>query len=157
MFNHEPKGYDCPFCPLINGKDYGYNQQKDIIYKNKYTTAFIAPKWWVNNPGSVIVISNKHYENIYDIPDQVIGEIYKTVKKIAIAIKKTYKSDGISTRQHNEPEGNQDVWHFHAHVFPRYTGDNLYQNHSQKRWVTSEEKAIYANKLKSYFMKIKGF
>jgi hypothetical protein len=33
--------------------------------------------------------------------------------------------EGISTRQHNGPAGNQDVWHFHLHVFPRYPNDGL--------------------------------
>jgi len=30
-------------------------------------------------------------------------------------------------RQHNEPAGNQHVWHYHLHVFPRYADDMLYR------------------------------
>lgn len=52
-------------------------------------------------------------------------------------------------RQHNEPDGNQDVWHFHVHVFPRYAGDNLYTNHENKRFVSLAERKVYADRLKA--------
>jgi len=41
-------------------------------------------------------------------------------------MKQAWKCDGVSTRQHNEPAGNQDVWHYHMHVFPRWDNDDLY-------------------------------
>lgn len=151
MFNHTPKDYHCPFCPLVAGIGDGYNQKKDVVYKNKFITAFVSCKWWINNSGHVMVVPNEHFENIYDIPDDILGEVYKAVKQVAIAIRTVYGCDGISTRQHNEPAGNQNVWHFHVHVFPRYTDDKLYQNHDNKRYVESNEKDVYADKLKKYF------
>ena len=54
--------------------------------------------------------------------------------------------DGVSTRQHNEPAGNQDVWHFHQHVFPRYKGDELYR--SEKFRYDDDERSHYANLLR---------
>ena len=41
-------------------------------------------------------------------------------------MKTAFGCPGVSTRQHNEPAGNQDVWHYHVHVFPRWHGDRLY-------------------------------
>ena len=151
MFNHEPKDYVCPFCQLINGQDGEINTTEHIVYQDQNTLAFVSPKWWINNPGNVLVVPRKHVENIYDVSDKVIGDVYKTAKKVAVAIKTTYPADGISTRQHNEPDGNQDVWHFHVHVFPRFKNDNLYQNHEKKEWVGNEQRMIYVNKLKKYF------
>jgi histidine triad (HIT) family protein len=151
MYSHQPKEYDCPFCKLINGSNNQISKQEDIVYQDQYTLAFVSPKWWVNNPGNVIVIPKQHTENIYDISDEQISVVYKTAKKVALAIRVSYPSEGISTRQHNEPVGNQDVWHFHVHVFPRYKDDNLYQNHNNKEWVTEEKRAVYAEKLKKYF------
>jgi histidine triad (HIT) family protein len=97
-----------------------------------------------------MIIPNKHYENIYDIPDDQLAEVYKTAKQIAIAIRNTYDCQGTSTRQHNEPAGNQAVWHLHVHVFPRFDADNLYQNHDDKRFVSAEERLPYAEKLRNY-------
>lgn len=154
-FNHEPEDYLCPFCALLNGHEDEFATLNDIVYQNEHVTAKIAPKWWVDNPGNVLVIPNKHYENIYDIPEDVMTEVYKVVKKIAIAIRSTYGCDGMSTRQHNEPAGNQDVWHFHVHVFPRYKDDNLYLNHADNRFATGEERAPYALRLREYFARSK--
>lgn len=151
MFNHEPENYECPFCELIGGKDGEINTKEHIVYEDKNTLAFVSPKWWINNPGSVLVVPKKHVENIYDISEKDISEVYKTAKKIAIAIRKTYKCTGISTRQHNESDGGQDVWHFHVHVFPRFKNDKLYQNHDKKEWVSNEQRMIYVSKLKNYF------
>lgn len=151
MTTHEPKDYVCPFCEFIGGKETDYNNKQDIVYQNEFTTAFIAPKWWKNNTGHVLVIPNKHFENLYTIPDDQLAEVYKTVKKLAIAIRDSYDCDGTSTRQHNEPAGNQDVWHFHAHVYPRYKNDELYANHYQQGFVDAQARLPYAEKLRAYF------
>ena len=150
MFNHEPPDYICPFCRFFSGVETEYKKQQDIIYRNEHATAIIAPKWWVNNPGHVLVIPNKHYENIYDIPDDELSEVYKVVKRVAIAIRNTYDCEGTSTRQHNEPAGHQDVWHLHVHVYPRYTNDKLYQNHDQAGFVSAPERLQYADKLREF-------
>lgn len=149
-FLHEPADYACPFCEWLEGKETEYKQNDDIVYQDESVTAFIAPKWWVNNPGHVIVIPNHHYENIYSLPDDELTRVYKTVKKTALAIRSSYEGcKGTSTQQHNEPAGNQDVWHLHVHVFPRYPGDQLYQHHDDKRFVTPAERLPYARKLRA--------
>ena len=152
MYNHEPENYTCPLCQIAKGeKTERGDQEKEVIYRDEYITAFVAGKWWRSNPGHVIIVPNAHIENIYDMPDEIGHRIFDCSKKVATALKATYNCDGTSTRQHNEPAGNQDVWHFHLHVFPRYTGDNLYANHEDSYWPTSEEKQPYADKLKAYF------
>src|SRR5437867_311045 len=148
MYNHEPKEYSCPMCVLADGKEDEINKQEFVVYQDKHTLAYVSPKWWVDNPGHIMVIPKQHVENIYDITDQLLASVYQTAKKIAIALKQTYFCDGTSMRQHNEPAGNQDVWHFHVHVFPRYNNDKLYQNHDENRLVTDVERRVYAQKLK---------
>jgi histidine triad (HIT) family protein len=150
-FNHEPDGYTCPFCALIAGVNDEFASQDDIVYQNEFATAKIAPKWWINNPGHVLVVPNHHYENLYEIPEELLSEVYKMVQKVAIAIRSTYNCQGVSTRQHNEPAGNQDVWHLHVHVFPRYENDQLYQNHDKKNFVDAQARSPYAKKLQAYF------
>lgn len=62
-------------------------------------------------------------------------------------MKRVYGCDAVSTVQHNEPYGNQDVWHYHVHVFPRYDGDNLYR--SPRQLTTAEERLPYTAKLRN--------
>lgn len=153
MFNHAPEGYVCPFCLIVDGVENEQinTKQNDIIYKDDYVTAFISSSWWKNNKGHVIIIPNKHIENIYDLPSEFSYRIHDLEKEIALALKETYKSDGVSSRQHNEPCGNQDVWHYHLHVFPRYKGDNLYKTDRENS--NPEERLEYVQKLRDYFIK----
>ncbi len=146
--HHEPANYTCPFCEWLSGKETELKQNSDIVLQNNSITAFVSPKWWVNNPGHVIIIPNTHYENIYDTPDSLLRDIAVLTKQVAIAIRKAYDCTGISTRQHNEPDGNQDVWHFHTHIFPRHRDDRLYQNHDNKTFVPIEDRAHYARILR---------
>ena len=150
--HHEPQNYLCPFCEWLSGQETEYKQNSDIVLQDDYVTAFISPKWWLHNPGHVIVIPNAHYENIYDMPDDLLSRIAIVSKQLAVAIRSSYDGcTGISTRQHNEPDGNQDVWHFHMHIFPRHPNDRLYQNHDNKTFVPPSERSIYADLLRAYF------
>src|SRR3990167_2753507 len=151
MYNHAPKDYECPLCKLVNGEDTGVTGPDDIVYKNDLITAFVGGKWWETNPGHVIIIPNTHFENLYDIDEKYLDAAHNFSKKVAVAFKKVYKSDGTSVRQHNEHAGNQDIWHYHLHVFPRYENDRLYQNHDKTKWPTKEERKPYAQKLRKYF------
>ena len=149
MTTHAPPAYDCPFCTLAAGGDTARSTQSDVVFRDGSTTAFVAAKWWERNEGHVLVVPNGHFENVYAIPDGVLACVYATAKRIATAIRDTYGCDGTSMRQHNEPGGNQDVWHFHVHVFPRYEGDRLYLDHEHQRWPASAERAPYAERLRS--------
>jgi len=151
MFSHEPKDYVCPFCAILRGETDEYSSVSDIVFQDSETTVLVSPKWWPNNPGGVLVIPNKHYENIYSIPDDALEAISRTVKRMSIAIRSTYDGcEGTSNRQHNEPAGRQNVWHFHTHVFPRYEDDQLYQRHTESRFVSPEERKPYVDKLRAY-------
>jgi histidine triad (HIT) family protein len=153
MHHHEPSNYKCPFCFIIRGieGDFPYTKQQDIFYRDDTIIAFIASNQWPNNKGHVIIIPLEHIENIYEMPDEILAKIHTFSKKIAIAIKEIYKCDGISFRQHNEPAGGQDVWHYHLHVFPRYINDNLYLNDKLIYLTKPEDRKPYADKLKDYF------
>jgi histidine triad (HIT) family protein len=146
--SHQPPDYQCPFCAVAAGRELpgAYTQPADVVYRDAEVTAFIAAAWWPNNRGHVIVIPNQHCENVYDIPDALLAAVQLAGKRVALALRAAYSCDGTSFRQHNEPGGYQDVWHYHLHVFPRYLGDNLYG--SARRWTTPEERRPYAERLR---------
>lgn len=148
MYNHEPENYVCPFCSLIKGVKHKkvLSVHSDIIYSDTNVTAFIGSHQWPNNHGNVIIIPNEHFENIFDLPEQQAVDIYRLAKKIAYAMKAAYQCAGISTRQHNEPAGNQDVWHYHVHVTPRYKNDNFYS--SRRELMPLSERAVHAERIR---------
>ncbi len=58
--------------------------------------------------------------------------------------------DGVSTRQHNEPAGNQHMWHYHMHVTPRFRGDDLYKTYVEEKAVMPpQDRVKYARDLVS--------
>lgn len=148
MYNHAPENYTCPFCLLIEGvkNEHVHSIQSDIVHHDQVVTAFIGSHQWPNNPGNVIVIPNEHFENIYDLPLRFAQDIHRVSRRLAIAMKNVYSCDGVSTRQHNEPAGNQDVWHYHLHVTPRYEKDNFYR--TQRQLMEAAERANHAEALK---------
>ena len=98
----------------------------------------------------MIIISNEHFENIYDLPTRYVIDIHRIAKIIALAMKVVYSCDGISTRQHNEPAGNQDVWHYHMHITPRYNDDQFYI--TQREFMPSGERAKHAERLRIHIL-----
>ncbi len=148
MQSHQPAGYSCPFCKLVAGGETEWTRRSDIVWSDDATTAFVAAKWWETNPAHVLVVPNDHFENLYEIPDATLAAVYATAKRMALALKAAYGCDGTSTRQHNEPGGGQDVWHFHVHVYPRSLDDGLYANHDRVRWADVGERAPYAERLR---------
>lgn len=134
---------------MVAGDETTWNSQADVVYRDNETTAFVCPKWWAAAPAHVLVVPNAHFENVYSIPDETIAAVYRTAKRIATAIRSAYDCDGTSIRQHNEPGGGQDVWHFHVHVFPRRIDDRLYETNAETRLATVEERAPYAERLRA--------
>ena len=135
---------------VAGGGETPRNRQEDVVYRDDSVTAFVSPKWWEQNPGHVLVVPNAHLENVYEISERALGQVYSVARRIAVALCDAYACDGTSMRQHNEPAGNQDVWHFHVHVFPRYAGDDLYRNIDRAVWVDANRRAEYASTLRPH-------
>jgi diadenosine tetraphosphate (Ap4A) HIT family hydrolase len=57
--------------------------------------------------------------------DPAYPKTRQAIRDTALALKTAFDCPGVSTRQHNEPAGNQDVWHLHVHVFPRFESDGF--------------------------------
>jgi histidine triad (HIT) family protein len=154
MYHYAPENYDCPFCRVANNDFLGSSvctKAEDIVLQTPLTAAFISSHWWPNNAGHVLVIPNQHFENLYDLPVEYAADIHKVAQQIALAFKHVYQCDGVSTRQHNESAGNQEVWHYHLHVFPRYHNDDIYGLFWKRETMTPQQRLPYAQKLRGYF------
>ena len=45
--------------------------------------------------------------------------------RVSAAVKTVCSADGVSIRQNNGKHGDQDVFHVHFHVVPRFAGDGF--------------------------------
>jgi histidine triad (HIT) family protein len=155
MYTHAPPKYICPFCLLIQGKENNQTQlrQTDIVFQTTDITAFMATRRWPNNQGHVLIIPNTHFENIYDLPLSISSKIHALSRSISLAMKSEYQCDGVMLRQHNEPAGDQNIWHYHLHIIPRFQNDDFYN--SQKSPFAASDRAICALKLSKWCKKNK--
>jgi histidine triad (HIT) family protein len=109
----------------------------------------MATRKYPNNQGHVLIIPNDHFENIYDLPVGISAKVHALSRDIALAMKSEYRCDGIMLHQHNEPAGDQNIWHYHLHVIPRYQNDGFHS--AQKGPFDADERAHYARKLRNWF------
>ncbi|HEX7041994.1 MAG TPA: HIT family protein [Patescibacteria group bacterium] len=152
MYNHALKDEVCPICLGVRKIENAQTliRQSDIVYQDEDVTAFISSFFIGNNKGHVVIVPNQHFENIYDLPEEVISQIQKIAKKLAIAVRGAYSCEGITLLQNNEPAGNQHAFHYHLHIFPRYQNDELYVYMLKKTPTTPKERLPYAEKLKTH-------
>lgn len=144
-WSHAPADYECPFCALLAGKSVNSSRPEDVIYRDNDVAILMASTNWPNNRGHVLVIPVDHYENVFDIDTSLGTPLLAAVQRISVAMKQAYGCDGTTTRQSNEPAGNQHVWHYHIHVYPRYDGDNIFMTTGQE--TTFEERESYRSRL----------
>jgi histidine triad (HIT) family protein len=109
---------DCPFCRIASGK-----ASASIVHKDDTVLAFMDLN--PANVGHTLIIPREHWENIHDIPEYILAEIFSVVKRVSAAVKKTVNAEGISLLQLNGRAAGQTVMHFHIHVIPRFRGDPL--------------------------------
>jgi histidine triad (HIT) family protein len=128
----------CLFCKIAQGEIGSVK-----IYENESIFAFVDIK--PVNPGHVLVIPKKHFESFYDLSDEIITPLFKTVRDIAVAIKKSLKADGVNIHINNEKAAGQAVFHAHIHVIPRFTGDGFL--HWPGHDIGKEEMEIISKKI----------
>ncbi len=106
---------DCIFCKIVRRQ-----APSSVIYEDKKVMAFmdIRPV----SEGHALIIPKEHYVDVFDTPDPLLAAVHLTTKRIAIAVQKTTKADGITIVQQNGKAAGQDVFHIHVHVIPRYEG-----------------------------------
>lgn len=149
--SNAPEHYECPICLGLESSDSPKTLIKpaDFVYKDDLVSAFINTFFMGKNAGHVIIVPNDHYESIYTLPTEQGHRIFEVAQKVALAMKEAYQCDGITTRNNNEPAGDQHAFHFHFHVFPRYENDGYNSvAPADKRLAEPEERAKYAEKLK---------
>lgn len=108
----------CIFCEIVAKK-----RSASIVYEDDNVMAFLDIK--PMNEGHTLVIPKKHYETIYNVPEEEVVHLFRIVKRVTCAVKKGVNAEGISITQHNERAAGQDIFHLHVHVIPRYEGQKL--------------------------------
>ena len=109
---------DCIFCKIANGEI-----PSKKVHEDNDVMAFLD----INpaNPGHVLVVPKKHFENIYDIDDATLSKTIHVVKNISKNMKEKLNPDGLNVLQNNGKHAGQLVNHIHFHIIPRFNNDRV--------------------------------
>ena len=75
--------------------------------------------------GHVLILPREHIETIYDMPEELGGNLMRQAIAIAKALQRQLKPAGINLIQANGSEAGQTIAHFHLHLVPRYHEDHV--------------------------------
>jgi len=126
---------DCIFCKIVKGEIPSVK-----IYENEQVLAFLDIK--PVNIGHTLVIPKKHFANIYEVPEELLGEMMKVAKKLSLSIKKSMQADGINVTMNNDPAAHQLIFHSHLHVIPRLKDDGFGTWHGRRDYKEGEPEEV---------------
>jgi len=109
---------DCVFCRIM-----AKQIPASVVFEDEQTLAFMD--LGQVNPGHVLVAAKAHAENVYALDDTQAGAVFRSVARVARAIRDAFAPQGLSVYQANGKAAGQTVFHFHVHLVPRYEDDGM--------------------------------
>ena len=106
---------NCIFCKIIKGDIPSYTIYEDDEFKVILDVGPVAK-------GHALILPKDHYENFYELPEDVAIKVIKLAKKLMVKITDALGCDGFNILQNNKEAADQTVPHYHMHLIPRYEG-----------------------------------
>lgn len=118
---------DCIFCKIAQHKERAW-----MVHETDRSFAFldIHPM----NAYHTLVIPKVHFNNIFDVPTDVLQEMMGTLKHVVNLYRDKLGMTDMQIINSNGKAGQQDVFHIHFHIAPRYVGDG-----QDVQWKTTPE------------------
>jgi histidine triad (HIT) family protein len=116
---------DCIFCKIIAGEI-----PADKIYEDDKVLAFMDVR--PVSRGHALVVPKVHSVDIVETDDDVLADVMKQAKRIAVAVQHALKAGGFTLSTNRGEAAGQTVFHLHIHIIPRYEKDGL------KPWTHQE-------------------
>lgn len=108
----------CIFCKILRGEIGAIK-----LHEDQDTLSFmdVMPQ----APGHCLVIPKRHAANIHEISPDEAATLIRATQRLARAVDRALKPDGIGLYQFNGGAAGQTVFHIHFHVIPRMKGADL--------------------------------
>lgn len=124
---------NCIFCKILNNEI----PSKKIYEDDDFLAMLdIAPA----TKGHVLIVPKEHATTMSDLSDDKLSKILVIAKKIITAMKKVHGFTDYNIIQNNGPLAGQTVSHYHLHLIPRYSVDevSLWSPHDNDPSVTED-------------------
>lgn len=110
---------NCIFCQIIEGKS-----PVSIVYEDEKIIVF--PTTEPVNTAHMLIVPKMHAPYLADMDEETTLHVIKFAGKVSEAIRRSgYKCEGINWFLADGEAAEQEVFHFHLHVYPRFAGDGF--------------------------------
>lgn len=109
---------DCIFCKIANGEIPSATVYEDNDFR---VILDISPA----AKGHSLILPKQHSDNLWELGEEERKKVLDIASKVSKAQKKALSCDGVNLLQNNGLAAGQSVFHFHMHLIPRYTDDNM--------------------------------
>lgn len=109
---------NCVFCKIINGEIPSFTIYEDNEFK---VILDLSPA----TTGHALLIPKEHSATLTDLSDEKASKILIVAKKVINAMKKVHGFSNYNLIQNNGRLAGQTVEHFHLHLIPRYSIEEL--------------------------------
>lgn len=131
---------DCIFCKIISGEI-----PCSKVYEDDLFIAFLDIR--PIRKGHTLIVPKKHFENLFDTPEEEARAIYQVTARVAAAVKEATGASGINVIQNNGADSGQEVFHSHLHIIPRKKDDGLKFDRQHEEYNGFEEMGKMAHKI----------
>lgn len=108
----------CVFCEIVKGNIPSYK-----IYEDENVLAFLDISQATK--GHTLIVTKKHYENLFDLPTEEAVNIIKAAKIVEEKLKNKLNISNINLLNNNGELAGQVVKHYHLHLIPRYEENDI--------------------------------
>jgi histidine triad (HIT) family protein len=107
---------ECIFCRIAQHKEKAW-----MVHETEAAFAFldIHPM----NPYHTLVIPKAHFTDIFDIPARDLQDVMAVLKYVVDLYHDKLNLKDVQIISSNGAAGQQDVFHLHFHIAPRFNGD----------------------------------
>lgn len=109
---------NCIFCKILSGEIPSFNIYEDDDFK---AILDVSPA----TKGHVLILPKEHAKTILELSDDKASKIFIVAKKIIKALIEVHGFTNYNIIQNNGRLAGQTVDHFHLHIIPRYSVDEL--------------------------------
>ena len=107
---------DCAFCAIVRGE-----AEAEVVFEDDSSLAFLDNRPLF--PGHALLIPREHHEAIWDLPDDLLSNLFANARLLSVAVRSAMDAQGAFVAANNVIS--QSVPHFHVHVVPRNRKDGL--------------------------------
>ena len=109
---------NCIFCKIINNELSSFTVYEDADFK---AILDLSPA----TVGHILIIPKEHANTLLELSNDKASKILILAKKIITAMKEVYGFNNYNLIQNNGRIAGQTVDHFHLHLIPRYSVEEL--------------------------------